>query len=105
MAQNVRADRKNEGKPQFSQIDLTCLTSCAAVLEFGAKKYSRNNWRKGMPITEILDSLLRHIAKLQLGERIDAESGLTHIGHIQCNAMFLGNINNIDDLYHGETKE
>lgn len=93
-----KAERKNSGKPKLSMVALDCLVPCAQVLAFGARKYARDNWRKGMPVTEILDSLLRHIASMQKGERIDQESGLSHIGHIQCNAMFLANPNNIDDL-------
>ena len=90
----VSAERYNEGKPKFSFIDLTCLTECALVLEFGAKKYSRDGWRKGFPQTEVIDSLLRHISAIQRGELIDPESGLSHSGHIQANAMFLGNKEN-----------
>lgn len=90
-----QALRYNKGKPQYSLIALDCLEECARVLEFGAKKYARDNWRKGMPQNEIIDSLLRHLSALQRGEEIDPESGLPHIGHIQCNAMFLGNKNNV----------
>lgn len=87
------ADRYNEGKPQYSYIDLNCLKDCAKVLEFGATKYTRNNWKKGMRLNSILDSLMRHISAIQRGEFVDPESGHSHIGHIQCNAMFLGNPN------------
>lgn len=93
-----QAARYNEGKPQYSLIDLNSLEPCARVLEFGAKKYARDNWKKGMSVTKILDSLLRHISALQKGELIDPESGLSHIGHIQCNALFLGNVNNTMDI-------
>lgn len=92
------AERKNTGKPQMSYVDMHCLSPCARVLEFGATKYSRNNWKKGMPVTKILDSLMRHIGDLQDGKVIDDESKLAIIGHIQCNAMFLGNPNNQDDI-------
>jgi len=92
------AERKNDGKPQMSYVDLHCLAPAAAVLEFGAKKYSRNNWKKGMPVSKILDSLMRHIADLQDGKVLDDDSKLAIIGHIQCNAMFLGNKNNEDDI-------
>lgn len=88
------AMRHNEGKAQYSLIDLTKLEPCARVLEFGAKKYSRDNWKKGMNQDKIIDSLLRHIAAIQSGEDIDQESGLSHIGHIQANSLFLGNKDN-----------
>ena len=93
-----KGNRYNDNKPKFSLIDLNSMQECAKVLEFGAKKYSRDNWKKGLVMTEILDSMLRHIAALQNGEWNDPESGLSHIGHIQCNALFLGCKNNIIDL-------
>lgn len=84
-----QALRFNEGKPKLSFIDLGSMEDMARVLEFGAKKYDRNNWKKGLPYSSILDSMMRHIAALQKGELIDPESGLPHHGHISCNAMFL----------------
>lgn len=90
--------RYNKNKPQYSLLDLIALEPGTRVLEFGAKKYARDNWKKGMPVSQILDSLLRHLAALRSGELIDPESGLSHIGHIQCNAMFLGNPNNTQDV-------
>ena len=93
-----QALRCNGGKPKLSMVDLQSLYPCAQVLEFGAIKYSRDNWKKGLPLTEILDSLMRHISALQNGELNDPESGLSHIGHIQCNALFLGGKNNTNDL-------
>jgi hypothetical protein len=32
--------------------------------------------------------MLRHLIALLDGEELDSESGLPHIGHIMCNAMF-----------------
>lgn len=93
-----QALRYNEGKPEYSMLDLKCLEQCVRVLEFGAKKYARNDWKKGMPTSKIIDSMLRHLACLLAGEAVDSESGLTHLGHIQCNAMFLGNKKNEQDI-------
>ena len=95
---NDQAMRFNSEKPKLSLIDLKSLEPMAEVLEFGAKKYARDNWKKGFSISTILDSMLRHIAAIQDGEMIDPESGLSHIGHIQCNALFLGGKNNTNDL-------
>jgi hypothetical protein len=47
------------------------------------------NWQKGLKTTEICESLLRHTFAYLNGEDNDKESGISHIGHIQCNAMFL----------------
>jgi hypothetical protein len=92
------ANRYNEGKPKLSLIDLNCLIPCANVLDYGVTKYSRDNWKKGLILTQVIDSMLRHIAAIQRGEAIDPESNLPHIGHIQCNAMFLGSKNLIEDI-------
>lgn len=93
-----KALRYNKGKLQYSMLDLTKLAECVKVLEFGKQKYARDNWKKGLPTSEILDSLMRHLSAIQNGEVIDPESGLSHLGHLQCNALFLGNTNNIQDI-------
>lgn len=84
-----KADRFNVGKTRWSLMDFESLEPLVQVLEFGATKYSRDNWKKGMPVSEICDSLLRHLIAFMSGEDDDKESNLPHIGHILCNAMFL----------------
>lgn len=91
--------RYNASKPKYSLLSLKEMEQGVKVLEFGANKYARDNWKKGLKLSEILDSMMRHIAALQSGEWIDPESGLPHIGHIQCNALFLGGKNNTIDMY------
>lgn len=101
----TQANRFNQGKPQLSYIDLNCLEPCARVMEFGATKYSRGNWQLGMETSKIIDSLLRHLSAIQRGEIRDPESGELHIGHIQANALFLGNYNNVQDILVLEDKD
>lgn len=74
------------GKLSFGHI---AWDECARVFEYGAKKYSANNWRKGMVWSIPLGCMLRHLQHLEAGELIDDESGLTHIGHLLCNATML----------------
>lgn len=85
------ASRYNDGKAQLSMIleARNALNGMAGVLTFGAKKYDRGNWHKGLPHADICDSMLRHISAYLAGEDNDPESGLPHVDHILTNALFL----------------
>lgn len=114
----MEALRYNEGKPQWSLVDFDSLEPLVRVLEYGAHKYSifkdkdgklikgadisvdeakdlelvssgKDNWKLGFTNKlKVLESLFRHLIDLMKGEMYDKESGLPHIGHLLCNAMF-----------------
>ena len=84
-----RALRYNKGKLKWSLVDWKYLEPMVRVLEMGAEKYAPYNWKKGMPITEVSESLLRHMFSFLNGEDIDSESKVNHLGHVMVNAMFL----------------
>lgn len=96
--------RYNEGKRKWSLVDFDALSGMVEVLEFGACKYAPYNWKKGLPTTEICESMLRHIFAYLNGETVDPESGISHVGHIQCNAMFLGNMSKRNEWDDREKK-
>ena len=83
-----KAMRFNDGKVDWSQMHYKSLEPMIRVLEFGAKKYAKKNWMKEMDLFQILNSMQRHMAAIMDGEVMDPESGLPHMGHVQCNAMF-----------------
>lgn len=89
MLDNKIADRFNDGKTQWSLLDLDTIEGLVKVLEFGTVKYLANNWKKGLSFTSICDSLDRHKQAFLNGENLDKESGLPHVDHMQCNTMFL----------------
>jgi hypothetical protein len=66
----------------------------AAVLTYGANKYSTPgqpgdlNYSKGMQYSRVLNSFRRHVLAIANGELNDPESGLPHINHAKCNALF-----------------
>lgn len=74
----------DQEKPDLSYISLELVSSVAQVREFGAKKYSRDNWKKGFKITRSLAAALRHIFLFLSGQTNDSESGLSHLAHAVC---------------------
>lgn len=97
--------RYNDNKPKLSFITEfpNALVGVTRVLEFGAEKYARSNWKKGLPSTEVLDSMLRHQLAWMNGEDADPESGLSHLDHILCNALFLAELSRIKPEFDDRT--
>jgi len=81
--------RYNQGKSRVDLLSPLAMMGTAAVLEFGSKKYAEGNWQKGISWRATIGCLLRHTFKFMMGEDMDPESGLPHVDHIACNAMFL----------------
>ena len=102
-----QALRYNKGKKQWALVDFKSLEPMVEVLEFGAQKYAKWNWAKGMPVTQVSESLLRHMFAFLSGEDKDPESGIDHLGHVMCNAMFLSYImrekSHYDDRRHEDS--
>lgn len=75
-------------KPMMSLIDPEWVLGTGRVLTKGAKKYAPNNW-KNVDRTHYEDAIFRHLMAYLSGEKIDPESGESHLYHINCNSMFL----------------
>jgi hypothetical protein len=81
--------RHNAGKPRWHLLPFDGIELAVRVLEFGARKYAPFNWEKGLSWSETADSMINHTRKWLRREETDEESGLSHVGHILCNALFL----------------
>lgn len=81
--------RANGGKAEIHQLPLWALEGAARVLMFGAAKYTKGNWAKGMQWSIPFDCAMRHMMAWHRGEECDNESGLPHLDHAICNLMFL----------------
>lgn len=89
---STNALRHNKGKPQLSYLldAPLAMSGLAKQFELGTRKYSRDNWKKGFPQNELIDSLLRHLAPLQNGvyeeEEFDEEgNSIGFVNH--CDAL------------------
>lgn len=81
--------RFNTGKDRWDLLPMDATEQVVKVLTRGAEKYAERNWERGMKWSICQGSLLRHMAKVSMGERNDQESGLPHMAHVACNALFL----------------
>lgn len=71
----------DQDKPDLSMISYELMSELAYVRMFGAKKYSRDQWKKGFKVTRSCAAALRHIFQFLSGETYDPESGRSHLGH------------------------
>jgi hypothetical protein len=82
--------KHDAGKPRMELLPMVELREVAEVLTFGAGKYEDDNWKK-VPdgAKRYTGALLRHLSAWQSGEKLDSESGMPHLAHVTCNALFL----------------
>ena len=81
--------RYNNGKAELHQVPSSLTMAVAKTLMYGAQKYEKGNFRKGMSWVSVYDCLQRHMLKWLDGEAVDEESGLPHLYHAACNISFL----------------
>jgi len=84
-----RAARFTGNKLRYDLLPPTAISEIVAIYTYGAQKYDPNNWWKGMPWSDVIAPLERHIAKWKRGEIFDEESGLHHLAHVAWNAIAL----------------
>ncbi len=78
------------GKLRFSLLPAAAVRAVVGVLEYGAQKYAPDNWRKVPDARQrYFDAAQRHLWAWWGGEKVDAESGLSHLGHAACCVLFL----------------
>ena len=86
-----KAERHNEHKNQLQYVPVELLEEVGKVFTKAALsgKYEEYNYRKGLPWTEVLASLKRHIISFEKGKDFDDESGELHMAHAAANAAML----------------
>ena len=77
-------------KPRMELLPFEALQEVAKILTYGAKKYAPDNWKLLKdPVNRYSGAMLRHLSAALSGEKYDKESGLSHLSHAACNALFL----------------
>lgn len=99
-----QGSKNDQGKAPLHMIPEEAIIGMAEAFEFGAKKYDKFNYKKGLEFTRLSDSTRRHLLAFLMGEDIDPESGLHHTKHILANAAMLEymrlNRPEMDDRYN-----
>ena len=85
--------KNDNAKSRVDLLDPDFLLAVGDALRFGAEKYKEHggssNWRRGINISRLVASALRHLLAIMRGEDIDSESGLPHTAHLGCCVQFL----------------
>lgn len=82
--------KDDKGKIPMGLMSSIALIELSKVLQYGAIKYDRDNWRSGLAYSRVIDAVLRHLYKWKDGiEEVDDESGVSHLAHAMCGLMFL----------------
>lgn len=82
--------KHDTGKLPFELIPAAALSQVVGVLNFGAGKYTPNNWRTpGFKWGRLLGATLRHLFAFIGGEDKDPETGYSHLAHAACCVLFL----------------
>jgi hypothetical protein len=85
--------KDDQDKPRLELIPPKALLELGEVLGHGARKYGEDNWRKveNGP-SRYYAAALRHLLAWRAGEKLDPESGLSHLAHALACVTFLLNL-------------
>lgn len=101
--------KNDQGKPDHSLNPKSALDEMAKAFGYGANKYGRYNYKKGIAYSRLTGAASRHLTAFNEGEDIDAESGNHHLGHALASiAMLLEMIKEhpeLDDRYKKDKKD
>jgi hypothetical protein len=84
--------KDDSNKLQYSLIPPIAEQEMVKVLNFGARKYSPDNWRKCENLNRYIDAALRHISAYRMGDIKDNETSLHHLAHAMCCLSFIVDI-------------
>jgi hypothetical protein len=81
MSNNPPGVKYDTLKADYSLLDLKALEGVVRVLQAGAEKYSRDNWKHVRPVRRYFAAALRHLAAYRAGQQFDEETNESHLAH------------------------
>ena len=106
-----RGRRDNQGKLKWSAFPLFLFAPLIKVADFGEKKYEKYNFMKGLTVSNLTDSTMRHLNSFLDPEQSDTdeESGCHHLAHAAWNMLvccyMVTKRDGLDDRYKGTVVE
>lgn len=86
----ITGRKDDKEKNRLDLIEPEFIEGIGEVLTFGADKYEPNNWQNVEDAkNRYYAAALRHLMAWRKGEKLDPESGISHLDHVACNIMFL----------------
>jgi hypothetical protein len=92
----LQENKENQGvkydadKDDWALMPFDALQPCLRVLMLGSKKYSDDNWKfVDNHERRYFNAAMRHLLAWKSGEKIDGETGITHLAHAVCCLLFL----------------
>lgn len=82
-------EKYDEGKLRYDLVPPEAMQEYVRVLTFGANKYADRNWEGGIAYSRLFAAAFRHMFAFLLGERMDPETGISHLAHAICCLNFL----------------
>lgn len=79
----------DENKHDWTLLPWEALGAVIEVMQYGADKYGRDNWKHVDPPSRYMAAAFRHLIAHQQGARADPESGLAHLAHAATNVLFM----------------
>ena len=72
-------------KLRWDLLPMDCVEDVVKILTFGASKYGADNWQSLDHFEDrYYAALMRHLVEWRKGNKIDEESGLSHLSHANC---------------------
>ena len=86
----MAGDKYDDDKLRYDLIPPNALDKMVAVLTYGAKKYSPENWRQLDDLqNRYFAAAQRHLWAMKRGEFYDEETGEPHLAHAMCCLAFM----------------
>ena len=77
-------------KLDYTLVPWAAMEEIVKVLDFGAKKYARDNWKHVQDAEQrYMAAAFRHMTAYAKGQAYDPETGASHLAHLGCCVLFM----------------